>query len=77
MLRDAAFRLYNDLTTEVKQAVRGLDTEELENLVQASLRYMAPPEGTEEVTLPIAALKQMALFATQAAARQLYERHKK
>ncbi len=75
--RDSIYRLYNDLTKEVKDGLKDTTDEELEKLIGGAMHLMKPPEDVEEITLPVASLQQFAVFAAQCVSRQLLERQKK
>ena len=74
--RKAVYGLYVDLTKHVKIMLKDTSIDSLHGLIKAHLTLLTPPEGVDEVTLPIEALKQTVLLANQAVARQLYERSK-
>lgn len=74
--RDAVYKLYNDMTKVVKDGLKDAKDEELESLIAGFMSLMNPAEGVEEVTLPVDAIQQMAVFASQSIARQLLERTK-
>ena len=74
--RDAVYKLYNDMTKVVKDGLKDAKDEELESLIAGFMSLMNPVEGVEEVTLPVDAIQQMAVFASQSIARQLLERTK-
>ena len=74
--RKAIYGLYVSLTQHVKELLKDTSTDELHGLIQGHLTLLNPPEGVDEVTLPIESLKQTVLLANQAVARQLYERSK-
>jgi hypothetical protein len=75
--RKELYKMYVELTQRVKEGFKDCTEEELVSVIQASMKLMTPPEGVEEVTLTVESLKQTALLAAQATARQLYERQKK
>jgi hypothetical protein len=74
--RDAIYKLNLDMTKTVKDGLKNATDDELQSLIAGFMQLMTPAEGVEEVTLPVDAIQQMAVFASQCISRQLLERQK-
>ena len=74
--RDAVYKLYVDLTQTVKQGFSNVPTEDVLKVLGGYMKLMDPPEDAEEISMSPKEVKQTALLAAQALARQLYERVK-
>lgn len=74
--RDAVYKLYVDLTQAVKKGFNNVPTEDMLKVLGGYMKLMGPPEEAEEITMSPDEVKQTALLASQALARQLFERLK-
>lgn len=74
--RDAAYKLYVDLTQTVKEVFKNSTEEQMQRSIGAYMQLMNPPEDAKEITLTPDEIKQTALLAAQSMSRQLYERVK-
>lgn len=74
--RDAVYKLYVDLTQAVKQGFGGVSTDDMLKVLGGYMKLMDPPAEAEEISMSPNEIKQTALLAAQALARQLYERVK-
>lgn len=74
--RDAVYKLLVDLTQAVKKGFSGTSEEDMLNVLGGYMKLMNPPAEAEEITMSPNEVKQTALLAAQALARQLYERVK-
>lgn len=74
--RDAVYKLYVDITMAVKKGFSSVSDEDLEGVLANYMSLMNPPEDAEEITMTPDEVKQTALLAAQALARQLYERQR-
>lgn len=74
--RDAVYKLLVDLTQAVKKGFSQTSEEDMLNVLGGYMKLMDPPAEAVEITLSPNEVKQTALLAAQALARQLYERVK-
>lgn len=74
--RDAVYKLLVDLTTTVKQAFSDASVDNMLNVLGGYMKLMNPPAEAEDITMSPNEVKQTALLASQALARQIFEKVK-
>lgn len=70
------YKLYVDLTQTLKEVLKDTTEEQMQAAIGSYMTLMNPPEDAEEITMSPDEIRQTALLAGQAMARQLYERVK-
>jgi len=77
MKSDAYYRMNVDLTRDLKTGISTIETEKLEETLNAYLSLMAPPEDAgDTIEVQTEVLQQMSLFAAKTLTHFLIERYR-
>ena len=72
--REAVYKMSTGCKMAATDALKESTEDEIEGLIAGYMQLMVPEEGVEEMTLPIEAIQQLAVFATSSVSRILLER---